>query len=780
MCCYDVGMRAARIVLAMLWTALAPGCHEGSSADGDLAPSDDAGPEGDGGLLDGGSPADDGTVQPGDGAVLPVGDGGEPHGPAWPGELYGVFRAGTGSAKTELHVLDGASAYHAFLQQTATALPETGVDAGWAFLLTDFDHDDVPDLVAVQKAGAPSGQTEVRVLSGAGGFQQQLLPPTATALPSTGTDDRYVFLLGDQDLDGVQDLFVVDRASTSGKTAVTVLGGPAFTTTLLSGPTSLDASGTDSSVAFLLGDRDRDGTLDLYVVAKSGTASQTTEVRVLDGKSGFTTSLLSRGTALPVTGADDRVAFLLGDYDLDGQLDLYAVIKSGTGSGQTEVHVLSGADLDVFLLHTATPLAPTGSDRRWLYALAATRLPRIGVRAASPVGQFYDRRTGLEVRPAGNNHLREETSGALTTHAVGVYDPVALEATFARMHADGYDTVRTLLWQGDTNEQCPGTYPCGVAGPPASLTLYRPALANFVDYVRRARNHGLRVQVVLGHWPMNTRFDAFMHAVPGVQCTIKADPNDPFCVNLKYLSADAIEGKRQYVSEVVRAVAGVEQGGLLSTILAWEIENEVHVNLGKEPFSLTSGTVTTADGATYDLAQPAQRDQCASSNIVHWANVLAGEIHSIDPRALVSASAFTFAAVGRAGPNGAPAYAGSGDPRYPMRPAIIRTYSDLSFTDLHTYPSGGGYTLQADLDSSEFSSFDKTTKPLYLGEYGAFRSIYSLAQAVPLLVAHRDAAIQLGFRGLLHWTWDLPSNVPGGVTYSARDGGGMLEVALEP
>jgi hypothetical protein len=53
----------------------------------------------------------------------------------------------------------------------------------------------------------------------------------------------------------------------------------------------------------------------------------------------------------------------LGDHENDGIPDLYAVLMNGSGTGQTEAHVLSGASgFSSWIEHTPTGLGPTNSD----------------------------------------------------------------------------------------------------------------------------------------------------------------------------------------------------------------------------------------------------------------------------------------------------------------------------------------------------------------------------------------------------------------------------------
>jgi hypothetical protein len=74
------------------------------------------------------------------------------------GDLVAIKKSGTGSGKTEVHILSAASNYQSFRLQTGTALHETG---------GNFDFGVLPngDLVAIKKSGTGSGKTEVHFLA---------------------------------------------------------------------------------------------------------------------------------------------------------------------------------------------------------------------------------------------------------------------------------------------------------------------------------------------------------------------------------------------------------------------------------------------------------------------------------------------------------------------------------------------------------------------------------------------------------------------------------------
>jgi hypothetical protein len=175
-------------------------------------------------------------------------------------------------------VVDGASSFQRYLLETATVLGPT--DHQHTLSVADWNADGKLDLVAVQKAGTASKKTEVRVLDGASNYQRYL-QETVTAL------------------------------------------GP-----------------TDARHELSVADWNADGRLDLVAVQKAGTVSRKTEVRVLDGASGFRKQLLDAVTGLGPT--DDTHDVSVVKWDGDARPDLAVVQKSGTASGQTEARVFAG------------------------------------------------------------------------------------------------------------------------------------------------------------------------------------------------------------------------------------------------------------------------------------------------------------------------------------------------------------------------------------------------------------------------------------------------------
>lgn len=387
------------------------------------------------------------------------------------------------------------------------------------------------------------------------------------------------------------------------------------------------------------------------------------------------------------------------------------------------------------------------------FTVSAAPLPRIKARSASPAGEFYTASTNARFVPHGYNYIKLADIATCTqqhaTFNVNLYNASAAESFLAQMQYDGYNVVRVFINPGDDYygancQQSTGKY--GIAGPKNSTSLYAPYIANFADFVSRAKARGIYVIPVLSFVPQNAKYIGIANAntLPNIED-----------LNAYFMSPGLVQAKATYARDFAQALSAYSGGELLSAIFAWELENEVFVLWQKKPFSLTSGLVQTADTLSYDMAIPAQRQQAVDANVVNWANQSAAAIRQVDPQAMVAASVFTFAAVGRTGADGVQPGGNPDLPYYPARPISLRLYSTLDYTDIHTYPLGSTYTLSGDLNTSEFAAMNKTTRPFLMGEFGAFKSQYpSIVPAANAMRAHRDSAYAMGFAGSLFWTWD--------------------------
>jgi hypothetical protein len=191
-------------------------------------------------------------------------------------DLVAIKKSNTDTNRTEVHVLSGASNFQNFILQTGTALHETG--STFDFALADWNRDGTLDLVAIKKSNTGTNRTEVHILSGASSFQRFILQ-IGTALHQT--DHTFAFAMADWDGDGIPDLVAIKKSNTAThSTEVHVLSGASnFQNFILQTGTSLHE--TDHTFAFALADWNGDGNLDLVAIKKSNTDTHTTEVHIL-------------------------------------------------------------------------------------------------------------------------------------------------------------------------------------------------------------------------------------------------------------------------------------------------------------------------------------------------------------------------------------------------------------------------------------------------------------------------------------------------------------------
>jgi hypothetical protein len=157
-----------------------------------------------------------------------------------------------------------------------------------------------------------------------------------------------------------------------------------------------------------------------------------------------------------------------------------------------------------------------------------------------------------------------------------------------------------------------------------------------------------------------------------------------------------------------------------------------------------------------------------------WASACADAIHAADGEALVSASVFTFAAVGRQGP-GTWSQDQTKDMRVPARPSALLE-SRLDFVDLHLYAGKSKdesvtQHLQRDLASVELPALAEEAKrrgkPLLVGESGV--GVGLTRRGPDWETIHHDVGVELlrelhqalaayPFAGVLHWHYGSPDS----------------------
>lgn len=257
-------------------------------------------------------------------------------------------------------------------------------------------HSAVTEAVMFRSANA-NGTKRVLDADDLGGIRTlypnegpQFVLQTGTCLHEV--DDTFEFLLAIND-----DLFAIKKRNTgTSSTEIHVLSAAA-TYQSFAQQTGTALHETDDSFQFLLA-----ANRDVFAIKKNGTGTGSTEIHVLSAASGYQQFSLHTGTSLHETS--DDFEFLIAP-----NRDIFAIKKNATGTGTTEIHVLSAAsNYQSFILQTGTCLHETDNTfqfgmapNRDIYAFkkknTGTNSTEIHVLASNSNYQCFSLQTGSEL-----------------------------------------------------------------------------------------------------------------------------------------------------------------------------------------------------------------------------------------------------------------------------------------------------------------------------------------------------------------------------------------------
>jgi len=431
-----------------------------------------------------------------------------------------------------------------------------------------------------------------------------------------------------------------------------------------------------------------------------------------------------------------------------------------------EVNAISGGNATVGTIsNTGLYIAPTAQASVTISAVSQADVNKsasatlsvlaphqIGVRPTATIAEFFNRNTGNVFVPRGNNYIRlanlTNDSGNLvlahSTFAVGLYDANRAETALASMQSSGYNIV-TIIMEGC----CQGTI-----GDPAG-GLNSAYMANVVDFLQRAKTHAIGVVIASSFLPA---FGGFTQPYGG--CYPQFDD-----INLVTLSSCGITAVKAYFQDFVQAL--INASAPMDAIFAYEIWDEHYYYAAKAPLNSTSGTITTANGQTYDMSSQVSRQQMMDDGLVYFADQVRASILALDPTALVTISFF---------PPEGPNPSRIGDPRIiQVYPAIAS--STLDYVDLHPYPIVLSLTMDQVAQNYGFVGHQQQ-KPIIMGEYGAFRWAYPLVtDAAAGVQSWQIQSCAYNFKGWLLWTWDTDEQPE---LWNAQSSAGAINLKLAP
>ncbi len=393
-----------------------------------------------------------------------------------------------------------------------------------------------------------------------------------------------------------------------------------------------------------------------------------------------------------------------------------------------------------------------------------TQTSRIAMRD----GRFVDTGTGKPFRPLGVNYYRlgpvDEKKQGHAAFSPGSYDETFITRMMESLSRDGFNTVRSFL----SNHS-------GANGivTQAQLGEVNPAyLRNLVHFLRAAQTQGIRVILCWDMWTPDSRAWAEMPLADEARHGWVTDSKQQLKVNGFRLTPKPIRAKANAIRALIEALRN-SAPELLPVVLAWELENEVHFYFDQEPF-LSRPAAFAFGGREFDLTTDSGAQALMDAATRAWATACADAIHAADKQALVSASVFTFAAVGRQGP-GTWSKDQTKDMRVPARPLALLD-SSLDFVDIHLYAAKSktetiAQHLQRDLDSAELTLLaaqaKRLGKPILVGESGVAAHHMRRGpdwQNIPhdvgvnLLREFHQALGAHAFAGVLHWHYGSPDS----------------------
>ena len=384
----------------------------------------------------------------------------------------------------------------------------------------------------------------------------------------------------------------------------------------------------------------------------------------------------------------------------------------------------------------------------------ATSTPgRIRVRAVEGVGEFYNTASGETFVPRGVNYIGWHSTSAGIRNRVFdtvLFDAAAVRADFHHLAAAGYNTVRLFFDSCNTGPSCIGR----VNG----TGLNADFIANIAEVIQIAADEGVYLLLTSndlpdegGYWDVSNQGMSAQFA--GYR-------------NAHYLTESGVASAEHYWRDFMTALMALDPP--TEAILGWSILNEQWFFKQQPPLSLNSGSVTTANGETYDLSDADQKRVMLVDGVIHYIDVTSAVIREYDPGTLVTMGFFT--------PQFPNATTIGGEWYVDTEPLLAR--ANLDFFDFHAYP---GLDLSIADMAENFGIAQYPQIPVLMGEVGAFRHIYASADLAAIALQEWIAAsCTVGYDGWLLWEYQGAPLSVGDATWGSLAADELIFNALAP
>ena len=366
---------------------------------------------------------------------------------------------------------------------------------------------------------------------------------------------------------------------------------------------------------------------------------------------------------------------------------------------------------------TATPLLASQSTQ--------TIQHRISIRVSNGVGKFYDRVTSEKFIPRGKNYIRlawRTKADGSKVFGHSLFDPdqynhLRINSDLEKMHTERYNVVRVFLSPDAMGTDTGGLSP--------------DYMDNIADFLELAKANQIYIMFTLD-WIPGGKYGEILNQ----------DCCSTFALmNANFLPPAGLRANQVFYQDFIREL--IKRDAPIEYIFSYELRNEMFYDGDQPPLSMNSGTVVTANGKSYDMSKPADKQRMLDENLVFWIDAMRTSILQVDPTALVSVGFFHPQLPNRSR---------IGDPRIAVtEPAIWQ--SDADFIDLHAYP---GFELNLRQYVENFGIREMQVKPIIMGEFGGeVKRFASIETATKRFVDWQVESCQYGFDGWIFWTWDL-------------------------
>lgn len=195
--------------------------------------------------------------------------------------VFGIVHSNSKSGNIEINqssLADGNSKFQQTKVSSIAVLPEKST----RFALADYNDDKILDLYVIKTNETKSQNIEISVLDGSSNYQLVILDTVTTQTSAASSDS--IYKVADKDNDTKPDIFKITEKVDSDQTNFEILNGSTqYKSTLQSWNTKKEKT----KQGYFIGDDDRDGKNDVYIVNSDESNTEQININIYDDSTDF-------------------------------------------------------------------------------------------------------------------------------------------------------------------------------------------------------------------------------------------------------------------------------------------------------------------------------------------------------------------------------------------------------------------------------------------------------------------------------------------------------------